>query len=93
MRSRRVLGWRPPHRRGEEQLGITNQPCERYFRNFERDYRPQLRSWMEGKLRDNLFYWDTNKDGKLSAADMMPIVSRNSARSASVRPPSVSSSR
>src|SRR6476659_8657160 len=32
--------------RVEEQLGITNQPCEKYFRNFERDVLERHRDWL-----------------------------------------------
>ena len=31
--------------RVEEQLGITNQPCERYFRNFEREVLERHLDW------------------------------------------------
>ena len=30
----------------EEQLGITNQPCEKYFRNFERDVLERHLDWL-----------------------------------------------
>ena len=32
--------------RVEEQLGITNQPCEKYFRNFERDVLERHLDWL-----------------------------------------------
>ena len=32
--------------RVEEQLGITNQPCEKYFRNFERDVLKRHLDWL-----------------------------------------------
>ena len=32
--------------RVEEQLGITNQPCEKYFPNFERDVLERHREWV-----------------------------------------------
>jgi glyoxylase-like metal-dependent hydrolase (beta-lactamase superfamily II) len=32
--------------RVEEQLGITNQPCEKYFRNFERGVLERHRDWL-----------------------------------------------
>src|SRR4051812_50084644 len=32
--------------RVEEQLGITNQPCEKYFPNFERDVLERHLDWL-----------------------------------------------
>ena len=32
--------------RVEEQLGITNQPCEKYFRKFERDVLERHLDWL-----------------------------------------------
>jgi hypothetical protein len=32
--------------RVEEQLGITNQPCEKYFRNFERGVLERHLDWL-----------------------------------------------